>query len=115
VGLAAGQLRGHRVDRAVETVTKARKGVVGGMQEGRAMTSGFLALMKSGGRNIRPMLKVVTTMVTDFLREESGQDLAEYALPFVFLSLAAIGVLPTLGKAVNNIYSRSASSLTTGS
>ena len=50
-----------------------------------------------------------------FLRQEEGQDLVEYALLLVFLALAAITVLPTLGKAVNNVFSQSASTLTTGS
>ena len=50
-----------------------------------------------------------------FMREEEGQDLVEYALLLVFLALAAIAVLPTLGKAVNNVFSQSASTLTTGS
>jgi pilus assembly protein Flp/PilA len=49
------------------------------------------------------------------LSDEEGQDLVEYALLLVFIALAAIAVLPTLGKAVNNIFSQSASSLTTGS
>jgi len=50
-----------------------------------------------------------------FFKEEEGQDLVEYALLLVFLALAAIAVLPTLGKAVNNVFSQSASSLTTAS
>ena len=50
-----------------------------------------------------------------FIREEEGQDLVEYALLLVFLALAAIAVLPTLGKAVNNVFSQSASTLSTGS
>jgi pilus assembly protein Flp/PilA len=50
-----------------------------------------------------------------FMQEEEGQDLVEYALLLVFLALAAITVLPTLGKAVNNVFSQSASTLTTGS
>jgi Flp pilus assembly pilin Flp len=54
-------------------------------------------------------------MLKTFLREEEGQDLVEYALLLVFLALAAIAVLPTLGKAVNNVFSQSASTLTTGS
>jgi len=41
--------------------------------------------------------------------------LVEYALLLVFLSLAAVAVLPTLGKAINNIFSASASSLIAGS
>jgi Flp pilus assembly pilin Flp len=49
------------------------------------------------------------------MRQEEGQDLVEYALLLVFLALAAITILPTLGKAVNNVFSQSASTLTTGS
>ena len=54
-------------------------------------------------------------MIQRFLKDEQGQDLVEYALLLVFLALAAITVLPTLGKAVNNVFSQSASSLTTAS
>jgi Flp pilus assembly pilin Flp len=49
------------------------------------------------------------------MRQEEGQDLVEYALLLVFLALAAITVLPTLGNVVNNVFSQSASTLTTGS
>jgi Flp pilus assembly pilin Flp len=54
-------------------------------------------------------------MIKGFLQDEQGQDLVEYALLLVFLALAAITVLPTLGQAVNNVFSQSASSLTTAS
>jgi Flp pilus assembly pilin Flp len=54
-------------------------------------------------------------MIQGFLKDEEGQDLVEYALLLVFIALAAITVLPTLGKAVNNVFSQSASSLTAGS
>jgi Flp pilus assembly pilin Flp len=54
-------------------------------------------------------------MIQGFLKDEEGQDLVEYALLLVFIALAAIAVLPTLGKAVNNVFSQSASSLTAGS
>jgi Flp pilus assembly pilin Flp len=66
-------------------------------------------------RRIRPMLKLATTMLKDIMKDEPGQDLVEYALLLVFLALAAIAVLPTLGKAVNNVFSQSASTLTAGS
>jgi Flp pilus assembly pilin Flp len=61
------------------------------------------------------MLKRITGNVREFLGDESGQDLVEYALLLVFLALAAIAVLPVLGKAVNNVFSQSASSLESGS
>ena len=53
--------------------------------------------------------------VSNFLRDESGQDLIEYALLLVFLALAAVATLPILGSAVNNVFSQSASSLVAGS
>ena len=54
-------------------------------------------------------------MIKKFIRDEEGQDLVEYALLLVFIALAAIAVLPTLGSAINNVFSRSASTLITGS
>ena len=49
--------------------------------------------------------------IRKFIREEEGQDLVEYALLLVFLALAAIAVLPTLGSSVNRVFSQSNSSL----
>jgi Flp pilus assembly pilin Flp len=66
-------------------------------------------------RRITPMLKRIRGNMREFLGDESGQDLVEYALLLVFLALAAIAVLPVLGKAVNNVFSQSASSLESGS
>jgi pilus assembly protein Flp/PilA len=63
---------------------------------------------KKGEKNMLELMK-------KFMKDEEGQDLVEYALLLVFLALAAIAVLPTLGKAVNNVFSQSASTLTTGS
>jgi len=53
--------------------------------------------------------------IEKFVRDESGQDLVEYALLLVFLALAAIAMLPILGQAVNNVFSQASSSLTAGS
>ena len=50
-------------------------------------------------------------LMKQFLNDEEGQDLVEYALLLVFIALAAIAVLPTLGSAVNNVFSQSASTL----
>ena len=47
----------------------------------------------------------------EFIRDEEGQDLVEYALLLVFLALAAISILPTLGSSVNRVFSQSNSSL----
>jgi len=46
-------------------------------------------------------------------KEDDGQDLTEYALLLVLLSLAAIGSLGTLASAINNVFSEAASNLTT--
>jgi Flp pilus assembly pilin Flp len=45
--------------------------------------------------------------------EEEGQDLTEYALLLVLLSLAAIGALGTLASAINSVFQAAASNLTT--
>ena len=50
-----------------------------------------------------------------FMKQDEGQDLVEYALLLVFLALAAIAILPTLGSSVNRVFSQSNSSLNTGS
>ena len=53
----------------------------------------------------------VRELISKFIRDEEGQDLVEYALLLVFLALAAIAVLPTLGSSVNRVFSQSNSSL----
>ena len=50
-------------------------------------------------------------VLKNFMRDEEGQDLVEYALLLVFLALAAITILPTLGSSVNRVFSQSNSSL----
>jgi Flp pilus assembly pilin Flp len=44
-------------------------------------------------------------------KEEEGQDLTEYALLLVLLSLAAVGALGTLANAINNAFSKAAVNL----
>ena len=46
-------------------------------------------------------------------REEEGQDLTEYALLLVLLSLAAVATLGTLAGAINNVFSNAVGNLTT--
>ena len=46
-------------------------------------------------------------------KEEEGQDLTEYALLLVLLSLAAIGALGTLANAINGTFTKAAGNLTT--
>lgn len=46
--------------------------------------------------------------------EEEGQDLTEYALILVLVSLVALGTIRVIGSVVNNTFSTAASNLTTG-
>ncbi len=46
-------------------------------------------------------------------REEEGQDLVEYALLLVLISLIAVASITTVGKAVSNAFSNAAVNLTT--
>lgn len=54
------------------------------------------------------MREVVETL----WREEDGQDLTEYALILVLISLVALAILQTIGSTVSNTYSIAASNLT---
>ena len=56
---------------------------------------------------VKPMKKVLLRL----WREEEGQDLTEYGLLLVLLSLAAIASLGTLANAINNTFSAAASAL----
>ena len=44
-------------------------------------------------------------------KEEEGQDLTEYALLLVLLSLAAVASLGVLANAINNAFSKAATNL----
>ena len=55
------------------------------------------------------MRKLIKTL----WKEESGQDLTEYALLLVLVALAAIGSLGTLAGAINNVFSNAAGNLST--
>ena len=46
-------------------------------------------------------------------KEEEGQDLTEYALLLVLLSLAAIATLGTLASAINSAFDKAAQNLST--
>ncbi len=45
-------------------------------------------------------------------KDEEGQDLVEYALLLVLLSLAAVGSLSTLATAINGTFGNAATNLT---
>ncbi len=48
-------------------------------------------------------------------REEEAQDLTEYALLLVLISLVAVASMQTVGTAVSNVFVNAANNLTTGS
>lgn len=50
-------------------------------------------------------------MIRRLWREEAGQDLTEYALLLVLVSLAAIATLGTLANAIINVFSNAAANL----
>ena len=52
-------------------------------------------------------------LVVRLWKEEEGQDLTEYALLLVLLSLAAIATLGTLASAINSVFNAAAANLTT--
>lgn len=54
-------------------------------------------------------------MITTFRnlhKEESGQDLIEYALLALLIALAAVAVLPTLGQDISTEFSKVGGALT---
>ena len=54
-------------------------------------------------------------LLNGFCKDNKGQDLVEYALLLVLMALGAIVTLPALSSAVNTLFSKTASTLTTGS
>lgn len=52
-------------------------------------------------------------LIVRLWKEEEGQDLTEYALLLVLLSLAAIGSIGGLAQAINNTFSNAAANLNT--
>ncbi len=53
------------------------------------------------------------TLLYRLWKEEEGQDLVEYALLLVLMSLAAIGSIGGLANAVNNTFSNAAANVAT--
>ncbi len=50
-------------------------------------------------------------LATRLWKEESGQDLVEYALLIALLGLAAISTLGTLASAIKGVFTRAASNM----
>lgn len=57
--------------------------------------------------------QVITYILSSLAAQEDGQDLVEYALILVFVSIAAIAALMALGPQVASIYTQITQALTT--
>lgn len=53
-------------------------------------------------------------LLTRLWREEEAQDLTEYALLLVLLTLAAVGTLGSLAQAINGVFASVSTNLTSG-
>ena len=51
--------------------------------------------------------------VVKLWKDEDGQDLTEYALLLVLLALAAASTLSTLAQAINGVFAKATTNLTT--
>ncbi len=52
-------------------------------------------------------------LVMKLWKDESGQDLVEYALLLVLIALAAVATMKTLATAIENVYTTAATDLAT--
>jgi len=57
----------------------------------------------------------LTNVLRGLWKDESGQDLTEYALLMVLIALVAVASMKTLGTTVSNVFSNAAANLTTAS
>jgi pilus assembly protein Flp/PilA len=55
----------------------------------------------------------MTKLLKRLWQEEEGQDLTEYALLLVLISLVAVAAMGTLGSGVSDAFSNAAANLTT--
>jgi len=55
----------------------------------------------------------MTSFLAKLWKEEKGQDLTEYALLLVLLSLAAIGSIGGVATAINGVFANAAANLNT--
>jgi Flp pilus assembly pilin Flp len=57
----------------------------------------------------------LNTLLAGLIRDDEGQDLAEYAFLLTFIALLCIIGMQNLGTAVNNTFSTVSASITSGS
>ena len=51
-------------------------------------------------------------LILDFIRDEQGQDLVEYALMAGMVAVAAVAAMPALSSTVNNVFTKIGSIIT---
>ena len=56
-------------------------------------------------------MKYLKAQAERFIREESGQDIIEYALMIVLVALVVVGAVPNISSAVSTVFSRAISAL----
>lgn len=52
-------------------------------------------------------------MITEFIRDEQGQDIVEYSLLMVLIGAAAVFLLTSMGQSISAIFNKINSRLTT--
>jgi pilus assembly protein Flp/PilA len=72
-----------------------------------ALRLSLSGLTQRGDINMKKTWRLFATLV----REESGQDLIEYALIAALLALAAVGTMQTLGSKISNEFNSIGTSL----
>jgi pilus assembly protein Flp/PilA len=70
-----------------------------------------LVLMVQHTPGRRKTVRKIQQLFANFMREESGQDLVEYALIAILLALVAIGTIQTFGSSIGNQFNSIGSSL----
>jgi len=60
---------------------------------------------------VKERVRIMKNLIAQFVREDEGQDLVEYALLIAFIALACIVGMKALGTAINNEYTSIGSSL----
>ena len=56
-------------------------------------------------------MKTMKTILVRLWKDEEGQDLVEYGLLLVLISLVAVGAMSTLGSGVSDAFSNAAANL----
>jgi len=60
---------------------------------------------------VKERVRIMKNLIAQFVREDEGQDLVEYALLIAFIALACIVGMKALGTAINTEYTSIGASL----